>query len=68
MPADGSSAGIDKEWTHVRLQGKFIVDAEVAKGDDIRPAIERLLARPDAAYVHAHFAGRGCFAARIDRI
>ena len=46
----------------------FIVDAEVAKGDDIGPAIERLLARPDAAYLHAHFAGRGCFAARIDRL
>ncbi len=46
----------------------FIVDAEVAKGDDIRPAIERLLARPDTAYLHAHFAGRGCFAARIDRL
>ena len=29
VPADGSSTGIDKEWTHVRLQGKFILDAEV---------------------------------------
>jgi hypothetical protein len=46
----------------------FIVDAAVAKGEDIRPAVERLLARPDTAYLHAHFAGRGCFAARIDRL
>lgn len=29
IPADGSSAGIDKEWTHVRLQGRFIEDAQV---------------------------------------
>lgn len=28
-PADGSSAGIEKEWTHVRLQGEFVGDAEV---------------------------------------
>lgn len=26
-----------------------------------------LLARPGVAYLHAHFAGHGCFAARIDR-
>ena len=29
--------------------------------------IERLLADPQVAYLHAHNAGRGCFAARIDR-
>lgn len=46
----------------------FIVDADVVQGEAIRPAVERLLARPDAAYIHAHFAGRGCFAARIDRL
>ncbi|MBI2511426.1 MAG: DUF1203 domain-containing protein [Opitutae bacterium] len=26
-----------------------------------------MLARPGVAYLHAHFAGHGCFAARIDR-
>ena len=26
-----------------------------------------VLARPDTAYLHAHNAGRGCYAARIDR-
>lgn len=29
LPKDGSSAGLEKEWTHVRLQGKFIPSAEV---------------------------------------
>ena len=45
----------------------MMVQAEVAPGSELKPAIERLLARPDAAYVHAHYAGAGCFAARIDR-
>jgi hypothetical protein len=30
-------------------------------------AIERLFANPEAAYIHAHYAKRGCYAARIDR-
>ncbi|MBC2681168.1 SURF1 family protein [Corynebacterium anserum] len=29
IPADGSSAGLEKEWTHVRLQGRFMEDAQV---------------------------------------
>lgn len=42
-------------------------DAAVAPGADLAPAIERLLAEPDVAYLHAHYAGMGCYAARIDR-
>jgi Protein of unknown function (DUF1203) len=45
----------------------MILAAEVAQGDELEPAIERLLAKPDVAYVHAHYAGMGCYAARIDR-
>jgi hypothetical protein len=45
----------------------MMVSAEVAPGGDLRPAIERLLALPGVAYLHAHYAGAGCFAARIDR-
>lgn len=41
--------------------------AEIAPGAELAPIIERLLAQPNAAYLHAHNAGRGCFAARIDR-
>ena len=41
--------------------------AELVPGGELAPAIERMLAAPTAAYLHAHNAGRGCFAARIDR-
>lgn len=45
----------------------LMVDADVAEGAALEPLIERLLARPDVAYVHAHFARRGCYAALIRR-
>jgi hypothetical protein len=45
----------------------MLVDAEVAAGASLEPVIERLLGRPDVAYLHAHYAGMGCYAARIDR-
>ncbi|MDP3852118.1 DUF1203 domain-containing protein [Phenylobacterium sp.] len=41
--------------------------AEISPGADLAPVIERMLANPQVAYLHAHNAGRGCFAARIDR-
>jgi len=45
----------------------MMIDAEVIEGADAAPLIERFLANPAAAYLHAHNARRGCFAARIDR-
>lgn len=45
----------------------MMVDGVVAPGAELAPEIERLLARPDVAYIHAHYAGRGCYAARIER-
>jgi hypothetical protein len=42
--------------------------AELVPGEAAAPMIEHLLARRDVVYLHAHFAVRGCFAARIDRI
>ncbi len=45
----------------------MMLDAEVAPGAELEPAVERLLAKPDVAYLHAHYAGMGCYAARIDR-
>jgi hypothetical protein len=45
----------------------FIVDAEVAEGREAVSLIERFLADPKVAHVDAHFARRGCFAARIER-
>lgn len=45
----------------------MMIDAEVIEGGEAVPLIERLLDNPNAAYLHAHNARRGCFAARIDR-
>ena len=45
----------------------MIVDATVGAGAEGRILIERIFARDDVAYVHAHFAPRGCYLARIDR-
>jgi len=45
----------------------LLLSAEVALGDGLETAIERQLATPGSAYVHAHNAGHGCFVARIDR-
>ncbi|HXZ02112.1 MAG TPA: DUF1203 domain-containing protein [Stellaceae bacterium] len=48
-------------------EGDMMVDADIVPGSAARPALERLLGRVDVAYVHAHFAPRGCYLARIDR-
>jgi hypothetical protein len=44
-----------------------MVDADLIDGGDLKLAVERLFANPAAAYIHAHYAKRGCYAARIDR-
>ena len=44
-----------------------MLEAEVAPGDALEPVIERPLAIPGVAYLHAHNAAMGCYAARIDR-
>ena len=45
----------------------MMVDADVVHGTEVEPVIERLLAEPRTAYVHAHYAKAGCYAARIER-
>jgi len=45
-----------------------MLDADLAVGSEIEPLILRLLAEPDVAYLHAHYAKRGCYAARIERV
>lgn len=42
-------------------------DADIVQGAAAEGLIERLLASPKTAYIHAHYAKPGCFAARIDR-
>ncbi|HEY2751825.1 DUF1203 domain-containing protein [Phenylobacterium sp.] len=44
----------------------MMLDAAIVPGADLETAIERLLALPGVSYLHAHNAGRGCYAARID--
>ena len=45
----------------------MMVDADITPTTELPEAIDRLLANPGAAYLHAHYAGAGCYAARIDR-
>jgi hypothetical protein len=45
----------------------MMVDADVTEGAKVEPLIERMLGDARTAYVHAHYARRGCFAARIER-
>ena len=45
-----------------------MVDAEVVDGAEADSVIQRYLARDDVSYLHIHFARRGCYACRIDRI
>ena len=45
----------------------MMVDADLIDGRAAAPAIERMLADPCVAYLHVHYAKRGCYAARIDR-
>lgn len=45
-----------------------MTDADLAEGSDLPLLVERLFADPVTAYLHAHNAKRGCFAARIDRL
>ena len=47
--------------------GHMMVEAELLDGTDLEAAIGRLFAQPGVAYLHAHYARRGCYAARIDR-
>ena len=45
----------------------MMVGHDVVDGTALAGAVEKLFADPRTAYIHAHFAGPGCFAARIDR-
>ena len=45
----------------------LMVDAEIVDGRHMESDIERFFSDPRVAYIHAHYAKRGCFAARIDR-
>lgn len=45
----------------------MLLEAGLSPGAEVAPLIERLLANPDAAYLHVHNAMHGCYSARVDR-
>ena len=45
----------------------MMLDADIVDGKDLEELIEKLLSVPGVSYLHAHFARRGCYAARIER-
>ena len=45
----------------------MMIEADVVEGTRAAETFERLLANPDAAYLHVHNAKRGCYAARVER-
>jgi hypothetical protein len=45
----------------------MMCDADLAEGVALEPAIRRLLGDDRVAYLQAHYAKRGCYAARIER-
>lgn len=45
----------------------LMVDADLVDGRAVEGLIARFFADPQVAYLHAHYARRGCFACRIDR-
>ncbi len=46
----------------------LMVQAELAAGDAVKAPLRALLALPEVAYVHLHYAKAGCFAARAQRV
>ena len=76
---EGSEAAYDRvgeipEVMRVRLLSlraydaqHMMIDADVVDGREVEPVIERLLANPQVAYIHAHNAKRGCYSGLIER-
>jgi hypothetical protein len=48
-------------------QDGMMIGFELVAGTELEGAIERLLATPNAAYLHVHYAAPGCYAARVER-
>jgi Protein of unknown function (DUF1203) len=46
----------------------MMLDADLVAGADIEPLIIRFFANPAIAFIHVHYAKRGCYACRIDRV
>ena len=49
-------------------RSQMMVDADLVDGKDIESSIARLFADPATDHIHVHYAKRGCYACRIDRV
>jgi hypothetical protein len=45
-----------------------MTDADLVEGAHLEKAVARMLAARGTAYLHAHFAKRGCYACRVERV
>ncbi|MFT3807670.1 DUF1203 domain-containing protein [Arenimonas sp.] len=45
----------------------MMVDADLVEGRDLGERIEGFFANPEVSYLQAHYAKRGCYAARVER-
>lgn len=45
-----------------------MIDADLVEGAEAEHLLRSMLARPGAAYVQIHYARRGCYAARAERV
>ncbi len=68
-PGAGYPAEMPRKTATLRAYGETdqIVDAEVVTDGDTDSAIDRLLADPQVAYLHARNADWGCYIFRIER-
>ena len=46
----------------------LIIEADVTEGAVVEKTIEQFFSNDQVAYIHLHFARRGCYAARVDRV
>lgn len=46
----------------------LIVDADVVEGKHADTLFRRMLASENVAYLHVHYARRGCYAGRVERV
>lgn len=45
----------------------LIIEADVVDGMGVEAALAKFFANAEVAYIHIHYARRGCFACRVDR-
>ena len=45
----------------------WLIEGDLCDGQALEPIVQRLLAKPEVAYLHAHYAKPGCYAAHIER-